>query len=229
VVVLLTHPLWPRYGSPKGDPAGPRGRIVKRRAVGLVPSHPPRRPLVRPERVVLWDASSRVGNDLSRARLPPLPQVSSHPARKHPSSRRCLRPARPRARLPFGALTPVPSLRLRSTRRVAPALSSPGRRCRRRFSGGSRARFARRSPAFGGVTPDGADRRYPPAADPYLTVSLGNLARLQPPPPLPVPLSGGGWAPSPSARTQGLGLGAGARIGLIPPGVFIGASTQRGD
>ncbi len=74
-VVLLTHPLRARYGSPKVSRRALRGRIVIRRAVGLPPSHPPRRPLSRPYRSSYGTPQRVWGMTCREPDYPPLPAV----------------------------------------------------------------------------------------------------------------------------------------------------------
>lgn len=140
--------------------------------------------------VVLWDASSCVGDDLSRARLPAASRGYPHVRRAH--------------RMPAASRTAVSMLPVRggtrslaallATRRVAPptaGLAAAVWALARRVVGLASLDVHRR------FAPAHSRRRsgpHPPLADPYETGSLADLAR-QPPPPLPVPLSGGSKNP----------------------------------
>lgn len=164
------------------------GRIVKRRAVGLEPSHPPRRPRSRPDRSSYGTPLRVWGMTCREPDYPPLPAGTPL------AGARTIVHAASMTRCFPSMVIPVPSPPAGRLGGPRPSMRPCGR-CLGACAAGSRARCARRSPSrCAGSLPTA--RPHPPAADPRRMGSLADLAR-QPPPPLPVPLSGGGKARRP--------------------------------
>ncbi len=132
-VVLLTHPLRARYGSPKASRRALRGRIVTRRAVGLPPSHPPRRPRSRPDRSSYGTPPRVWGMTCREPDYPPLPACPVRRGHRVPaaSSPKCLDTSRP---------VPVPSPPCGRLGGLRPS-TRPSGRCLGACAAGSRARL----------------------------------------------------------------------------------------